>query len=184
MLSGQELNLLKDTLEIAACDPRAMQDKASRRAAAQFRWARLMAILSQAAARLTGRSNALLALCEAQRAGGLANGRGGMSQPVPIRRIRGSEGRCQDFDAAFRPLSDRAEARWKSLAYAMQTGVTLPPVDLIQVGDAYYVRDGHHRVSVARALGQEYVDACVTVWSAPSAAPAPRGQLARGCAPV
>jgi len=43
-------------------------------------------------------------------------------------------------------------------------GVTLPLVDLVQVGDVYFVRDGHHRISVARAFGQESIDAQVTVW--------------------
>jgi hypothetical protein len=46
----------------------------------------------------------------------------------------------------------------------------MPPVELIRVGDVYFVRDGHHRVSVARALGQAYIDAEVTVWEVKSAA--------------
>jgi hypothetical protein len=50
------------------------------------------------------------------------------------------------------------------VAKARLKGVTLPPVELIQVGDVYFVRDGHHRISVARAFGQEHVDAEVTVW--------------------
>ena len=54
--------------------------------------------------------------------------------------------------------------RWQSVANALDEGVPLPPVQLIQVGAAYYVRDGHHRVSVNRALGQEVIEADVTVW--------------------
>ena len=83
---------------------------------------------------------------------------------VPIDRIRGSEGRSQDFDSDFYPLTSQTDERWISVAAAAQAGVSLPPVDLIQVGDIYYVRDGHHRVSVARALGQEAIEAEVTVW--------------------
>ena len=49
-------------------------------------------------------------------------------------------------------------------ATAMLRRVDLPPVELIQVGDDYYVQDGHHRVSAARALGYGYVDAIVVVW--------------------
>jgi hypothetical protein len=53
---------------------------------------------------------------------------------------------------------------WLSVAVARQRGKSLPPVKLIQVGDVYYVQDGHHRISVARALGQRDIEAEVTVW--------------------
>lgn len=86
------------------------------------------------------------------------------TQSVPIRQILGSEGRCDDFDADFRPLHTRTKKRWLSIALARYKGMILPMVDLIQVGDIYFVRDGHHRISVAKALGQTYVDAQVTVW--------------------
>ena len=83
---------------------------------------------------------------------------------VPIQQIRGSEGRSGDFDRHFNPLHSYLETRWLNLARAFIAGVTLPPVQLIQVGDTYFVQDGHHRVSVARALGQTYIDAEVTIW--------------------
>jgi hypothetical protein len=83
---------------------------------------------------------------------------------VPIRQIRGSEGRSEDFDADFYPLQKRTRGRWLSVATAYLKGVAMPPVELIQVGSIYYVRDGHHRISVARATGQEYIEAQVTVW--------------------
>jgi hypothetical protein len=83
---------------------------------------------------------------------------------VPIERIRGSGGRSGDFDASFRPLQTHSRGRWVTLAVAMQSGVVLPPVTLVQVQDQYFVLDGHHRISVARALGQKEVDAEVTVW--------------------
>jgi len=85
-------------------------------------------------------------------------------QSVPISRIRGSEGRCRDFDAAFRPAHTCTEERWVSIATAEMLEVALPPVDLIQVGDTYYVRDGHHRISVARSLGRMVIEAEVTVF--------------------
>ena len=83
---------------------------------------------------------------------------------VVIARIRGSEGRGQDFDAAFRPNSSRTEERWVNIAAARRLEGALPPVELIQVGNIYFVRDGHHRISVARALGQKEIEAEVTVW--------------------
>lgn len=83
---------------------------------------------------------------------------------VPIDRIHGSEGRSRDFDAEFHPTHSRTEERWVSIAKARMLDKALPPVELIQVGDSYYVRDGHHRISVAKALGQMVIEAEVTVW--------------------
>jgi hypothetical protein len=84
-------------------------------------------------------------------------------QTVSIARIRGSEGRRDGFDGKFLPLHRQDRRRWVELCYAWLDSAVLPPVELIQVGYVYYVRDGHHRVSVARALGQEQIDAHVTV---------------------
>jgi hypothetical protein len=83
---------------------------------------------------------------------------------VAVQAIHGSVNRVHDFDGDFRPLHDATENRWVRVATAMMHGVVLPPVELIQVGDSYYVQDGHHRISVARALGFGYVDAIVEVW--------------------
>lgn len=85
-------------------------------------------------------------------------------QTVLVHQIRGSEGRSHVFDAAFRPLVRATGDRWRGIAHATLRGVALPPVELIRVGAYYFVRDGHHRVSVARALGQAEIDAIVTVW--------------------
>jgi hypothetical protein len=87
-------------------------------------------------------------------------------QVVPIRLIIGSEGRSADFDIDFHPRSERARARWVNIAMAFLSCMPLPPVQLIRVGDAYFVRDGHHRVSVSRAFGQAAVDAEVITWKA------------------
>ena len=83
---------------------------------------------------------------------------------VHVDQIRGSEGKCGEFDLAFRPLKAFSRDRWVSVAVAIMQGKALPPVELIQVGEECYVRDGHHRISVGRALGQSNVDAVVTVW--------------------
>jgi hypothetical protein len=55
-------------------------------------------------------------------------------------------------------------SRWLRVAAARDQGKVLPPVVLVQVGDVYFVRDGHHRISVARALGQLDIEAEATVW--------------------
>ncbi|HBY99339.1 MAG TPA: hypothetical protein DEP84_36280 [Chloroflexi bacterium] len=86
------------------------------------------------------------------------------AQTIAINRIAGSEGRSLDFDLAFRPLHNHSRERWLGIAMAYQQGAALPPADLVQVGDVYFVRDGHHRISGARALSQRYIEAVVTVW--------------------
>lgn len=85
-------------------------------------------------------------------------------QLVPIDQIRGSEGRCSDFDAEFRPLKSHEPERWINIAIAHSRGATLPPVQLVQVNQWYYVRDGHHRISVAKTQGQMAIEAEVVVW--------------------
>lgn len=92
---------------------------------------------------------------------------------IPIGRIYGSEGRSKDFDAAFRPTQHHTRARWLSVATAMIEGLAIPPIEVVQLGDRFFVRDGHHRVSVARALGQDEIEASVTIWDA---TPAPAAE--------
>jgi len=129
-----------------------------------WREARRQGQIGQALSRLTGRSRHLLHLGTFRETGDLLNGRGAGIRTVPITKIRGSEGRSEDFDQEFRPLKTHNQGRWLSVAAARQRGVALPPVELIQVGEIYFVRDGHHRISVAKAFGQEEIEADVTVW--------------------
>jgi len=82
-------------------------------------------------------------------------------QEVPIDQIVGSLGRYRDFDRAFLPRQARTRSRWVSIDSAHYDDVILPPVELYKMGEVYFVRDGNHRVSVARDRGQEFVDAFV-----------------------
>jgi hypothetical protein len=84
---------------------------------------------------------------------------------VKLDDIRGTEGRRGGFDDKFYPLSDLTRRRWESVADMLEAGRALPPVQLIKVGGEYFVRDGHHRISVTRALGQDTIEAEVTVWT-------------------
>lgn len=77
---------------------------------------------------------------------------------VPLSQIVGSEGRASDFDSDFHPLNDHTRDRWISIAASIRAGAALPPVELIQAADGYYVRDGHHRISVAKATGQTSIE--------------------------
>ena len=70
--------------------------------------------------------------------------------------------RARTFDARFRPLSEHVRARWERIALAHRTGVSLPPITVLERPDGYYVVDGRHRVSVARALGHRDIEARVT----------------------
>ncbi len=85
-------------------------------------------------------------------------------QIVSISQIQGTENRASDFDINFHPLQIHDEERWINLATARMAGKKLPPVRLTQVRDTYFVQDGHHRISVAQTLGQEDIEATVTVW--------------------
>ncbi len=130
----------------------------------KYRDALLRARLRQAWSVLTGQSRRLLDLEDVRTACAIRGRHYAGARSVPIDKIRGSEGRSTDFDTDFQPLKEHAKGRWLSIAAAREQGVALPVVDLIQIGDLYFVRDGHHRISVARAWGQETIDAEVTVW--------------------
>jgi len=81
---------------------------------------------------------------------------------VALDAIVGTVDRRGEFDRRFRPTSARARSRWESIATAMRRGDSLPPIDLLRIGEIYFVRDGHNRVSVARALGRTDIDARIT----------------------
>jgi hypothetical protein len=83
-------------------------------------------------------------------------------QVVPLDQIVGSVDRTVDFDRGFRPTSPRLRSRWERIAAAQRRGESMPPVSLFKIGDLYFVRDGHHRVSVAKSLGRPDIDAYVT----------------------
>jgi hypothetical protein len=87
-------------------------------------------------------------------------------QVVPIGSIIGSERRTTDFDMDFHPISAISRERWVNLAMMYLVHLQLPSIELIQIEDAYFVRDGHHRISVSRAFGQLAVDAEVITWKA------------------
>jgi hypothetical protein len=123
----------------------------------QGRWGQLWS-------KLTGRARRLLNLDEVIATCGVYTRSNGRLQTVSIAQIRGSEGRSRDFDGDFNPLQGSDKDRWISIALARYYDKPLPAVHLIQVGDIYFVRDGHHRISVAQAMGQQEIDAEVTVW--------------------
>jgi hypothetical protein len=83
-------------------------------------------------------------------------------QLIPLDQIVGSVDKVKDFDRRFRPTSDRSRQRWQALAEKSRLGEYLPPIDVYKLGNLYFVIDGHHRVSVARAQGATEIEANVT----------------------
>jgi hypothetical protein len=80
---------------------------------------------------------------------------------IALRAIVGTVDATTDFDADFRPATNRVAARWQRVALAHRRGQALPAITVIERPDGYYVIDGRHRVSVARALGQTDIEAWV-----------------------
>jgi hypothetical protein len=109
--------------------------------------------------KLVGKNNALQSLAQAENGTIPVQKKGRKVVAVAINQIVGSEGRVNDFDKNFRPLVSHTRDRWVGIAIAQRRDIPLPPVELIQVGDEYYVRDGHHRISVARTFGQAAIEA-------------------------
>ncbi len=108
--------------------------------------------------KLLGRSNSLRHLPPVDATTARRPAREARVVNVPLSQIVGSEGRVGDFDSAFNPLNDHTRDRWISIAAAIRSGAAMPPVELIEAADGYYVRDGHHRISVARAGGQASIE--------------------------
>ena len=130
---------------------------------ADFSRARRRATLRKLAARLRRDPTFERLSCfeEVRRRGAVGGLRRGRSV-VRLSDIVGSVGRCCEFDGAFLPASRRARTKWQRIDRAFHRGEELPPVSLYKIGDAYFVHDGNHRVSVALYHGVEWIDAEVT----------------------
>jgi len=83
-------------------------------------------------------------------------------QTIPLDAIVGTAEQRHDFDRHFRPTSGRVRERWEQLALAQRRGAAIPPIEVYRVGGQHFVSDGHHRVSIAAATGQQTIDAYVT----------------------
>ena len=84
-------------------------------------------------------------------------------QDIPLKNVVGSVGRSREYTRRFRPRSstDREKERWRTIYMLAVTGLGFPPVELYKIGQDYYVKDGHHRVSVARHLAWPTIQAYV-----------------------
>lgn len=124
--------------------------------------ARRGVVLNRLFGALVGRRNTLVALAEAKE-GDTCYGQQYLgTMQVPLSAISGSVDRSGDFDRDFRPASKHTRQRWVRVNQAFASNISLPPVSLYKFGDFYFVKDGHHRISVARYHGAQYIDAEVT----------------------
>ena len=131
---------------------------------ADFTRARRRARLRAALARIRRKhaSNRLLSFDDVRRGRLVANNRLDRgTRVVGVDQIVGSVGRWGDFDRSFLPARTSVGQRWKRIDRAFQRSEDLPPVELYEIGDSYFVVDGHHRVSVARFHGVPTVEAAV-----------------------
>ncbi|HKF79505.1 MAG TPA: hypothetical protein VKB17_01615 [Thermoleophilaceae bacterium] len=83
-------------------------------------------------------------------------------QTIELDSIVGSVDRSREFDRRFLPTTGRVRPRWERIATATRRGEEIPPIDVYRIGELHFVKDGHHRVSVARAMGFKVIDAYVT----------------------
>jgi hypothetical protein len=83
-------------------------------------------------------------------------------QVIEVDSIVGTVDPTSDFDRRFRPTSRRVQQRWQKIAKAMRSGDAMPPINVRRIGELHFVEDGRHRVSVARSLGLDTLDAYVT----------------------
>lgn len=128
-------------------------------AEADFQRARTRAFLRKIMALLSKRSNELLSFEHVKDKVKAHSFTYRGLKTVEVNKIVGSVDRYRDFDRHFLPAQDHTKDRWKSIDRAFYGHVPLPPIKLYKVGQVYFVRDGHHRLSVAREKGVEFIDA-------------------------
>jgi hypothetical protein len=130
-----------------------------------FQRARRRQVLAALSRRLRGEPddiNLILPFDEVVHALGRKGERSLGLQTIPLASIVGTVDRTRDFDRRFRPRSNRMRERWQGIDMALRRGRGMPPISVYRVGDIHFVRDGHHRVSVALALRHSVIEADVT----------------------
>jgi hypothetical protein len=136
-----------------------MSDELNARVRADYERARFKAFLNRVYSIISGQPTRLLSYDEVKeklRIGGPIY-RG--VKTIRVNQIIGSLNRYHDFDRAFLPTQGGTSSRWQKVDRAFYEEINLPPIVLYKVSDAYFVVDGHHRVSVAREQGQEFIEA-------------------------
>jgi hypothetical protein len=134
-------------------------------AQSDFNRARRRAALAKLSSRLRGQPgdvSTLLPFEEVVEALGRTGERRIGLETIALASIVGSVDRADEFDRNFRPRSGRVRARWQRINEAQRRGQGMPPIDVLRIGGLHFVVDGHHRVSVARHLGLDVIEARVS----------------------
>lgn len=131
-------------------------------ALSDFRRARLRANTEAILARLAGEDNSLLSYEDVRKQLRAIETQTSTRQDIPLDAIVGSVGRQRDFTRNFLPKNNSDQSRWAGVKKAMLGMTGVPPIEVYQLGEVYFVKDGNHRVSVAREMGLEYIEAYVT----------------------
>jgi hypothetical protein len=136
-----------------------MPDQLSERVRSDFSRARFKAFLNKVWGAISGHPTNLLSYDDIKErlhiGGPIYRG----VQTIHIEQIVGSLNRYHQFDRAFLPIQDETSSRWQNVDRAFYEDIYLPPIVLYKVGQVFFVVDGHHRVSVARKQGQEFIEA-------------------------
>ena len=128
-----------------------MNDSTTMESVRNFQRARRKARFETLSAKIKLRRDKLLCLADVRRLVKSTGEHYGGIKSIPVDRIVGSESRSGDFTASFLPKSAELRHRWERINTAIFEGVELPPISVIEIGGVYFVRDGNHRVSVARS---------------------------------
>jgi hypothetical protein len=133
--------------------------------------ARRKALLAQLWASLSNKENRLVDFAKLSQRFDLGNASYQGVQMIPLYKIVGSLGRYGDFDRAFFPTNENMRERWEKIArlYLDPSGRGVPPIEVYQVGEGYFVAEGNHRVSVARQLKRNTIEAHVWQYYKPVA---------------
>ncbi|NPV75087.1 MAG: hypothetical protein HPY59_01805 [Anaerolineae bacterium] len=138
-----------------------MSDLLETQARSDFENARRKSFWRSVASWITRSSNELLPYSEVRKHIPMGGQRYIGLRQIPLDQIIGSVGRYRDFDRAFLPRHAYTSGRWINIDRAHLQDIILPPIEVYKIGDAYFVKDGNHRVSVARERGQVEIDAYV-----------------------
>jgi nucleotide-binding universal stress UspA family protein len=157
---GRPTPVLSPSVFYEACV--AERRRAISSAAHDFQRARQRAALYDLIARLTGRSDDLLAFEDVRRKLRAMVSPRRQLRDIPLAAIVGSVGRAADFTRDFLPRNESDAPRWSRVKAAVISLEGVPPIEVYQIGETYFVLDGNHRVSVARQLGSDYIQAYVT----------------------
>ena len=131
-------------------------------ALSDFKRARRKAALQEIFSRITGHSDALIPFEEARKRLKASGEEALGLQKIPLNAIIGSVGRYADFNRNFLPRSGAHRSRWARVKVSMRDPDNMPPIQVYQIGEAYFVLDGNHRVSIARERKATHIRAYVT----------------------